>query len=205
VDRKAIWQNIYQSKPTDQLGWFQPHLRASLSLIEQVGLPFTAAIIDIGAGESSLTGDLLDQGFTQLSALDVAPAALERMKAGLGSSADRITWIEADITGWQPPSQAYDLWHDRALFHFLTAREDRLAYISATQQAIKNGGYLIVGTFASDGPTRCSGMETLRFSPQALSEEFGNHFILVNHLDEIHHTPSGAVQKFSYCLLKKQS
>jgi len=203
VDRQSHWQSIYQTrKPTD-VGWYKPHLLASLELILQLALPLSACILDVGAGDSTLVDDLLANGYTHISLLDISTAALERVKARLGPKSDYITWIEGDITQVGLPPQAYDIWHDRALFHFLTNDLDRCKYIEAVRLALKPGGHMIIATFTEDGPLRCSGLDTLRYSPEALCREFGEDFTLIRSLPETHHTPSGTVQKFSYCLFKK--
>jgi len=203
VDRQSHWQSIFQTRTSLEVSWYQPHLRASLELIGQIGLPPTASIIDVGAGDSTLVDDLLAHGFTRISLLDISSAALERVKTRLGSASDKITWIEADITQVILPQKAYDLWHDRALFHFLTNDTDRRRYVELAQNALKPGGYLIIATFAHDGPVRCSGLDTLRYDPEALFHELGTDFTLIRCLSEIHRTPSGNEQHFSYCLIKK--
>ena len=205
MDRQSHWQSVYQTrKPTD-VGWHQAHLRASLELILQLALPKTAHILDAGAGDSTLVDDLLANGYSHISLLDISSVALERVKARLGPNTENITWIESDITQVVLPPHAYDLWHDRALFHFLTDDQARFRYVESARLALKPGGYMIVATFAQDGPIRCSGLDTQRYSPEALCLEFGEDFKLIRSLPETHHTPSGSEQKFSYCLFKKCS
>jgi len=205
VERKSHWQNIFESKASTGVSWYQPHLRASIALITQANIPRSASILDAGAGDSTLVDDLLASGFTDISVLDISPAALERVKARLGPLSKQITWIEADITQVDLASQAYDLWHDRALFHFLTHAKERNQYVSVVQHALKPGGHLIVATFSQDGPTRCSGLDTQRYNPETLSAEFGQDFTLICSLPESHQTPWGAEQKFNYCLFRKNS
>jgi SAM-dependent methyltransferase len=205
LERQSHWQNIYQTRKSTDVGWYQPHLIVSLGLILQLALPKTATILDVGAGDSTLVDDLLANGYSRISLLDLSSAAFERVKARLGSKSDNISWIEADITQAKLPLQAYDVWHDRALFHFFTNDLDRRKYIEAARLALKPGGYLIIATFAQDGPLRCSGLDTRRYGPEALCQELGEEFMLIRSLPEIHHTPSGNEQKFSYCLFKKNS
>jgi SAM-dependent methyltransferase len=205
VDRQSHWQSLYQTRSSSEVGWYQPHLRVSLELISQPGILPTANILDVGAGDSTLVDDLLAYGYSHISLLDISSTALERAKARLGYASDKITWIEADILQVRLPSNTYDLWHDRALFHFLTNDSDRCRYVELAHNALKPDGYLIIATFAPDGPVRCSGLDTLRFSPDSLCHEFGADFTLIHSLSEIHHTPSGSEQQFSYCLFKKNA
>lgn len=202
---KSHWEHVYETKSVDAVSWFQPHAEQSLRLIRQTGLAPTASIIDVGGGASTLVDDLLDDGFRHVTVLDVSGAALAAARARLGERAASITWLEADITQVALPRNAYDLWHDRAVFHFLTSDGDRRAYVAAVQRAVKPGGYVIVATFAEDGPLQCSGLPVVRYSPSALHAEFGATFSLERHEREEHHTPSGAVQKFIYCYCRKSA
>ena len=200
---KSHWEHVYETKSVDAVSWFQPHAEQSLRLIRQTGLAPTASIIDVGGGASTLVDDLLDDGFRHVTVLDVSGAALAAARARLGERAASVTWLEADITQVALPRNAYDLWHDRAVFHFLTSDRDRQAYVAAVQRAVKPGGYVIVATFAEDGPLQCSGLPVVRYSPSALHAEFGATFSLERHEREEHHTPSGSVQKFIYCYCRK--
>lgn len=202
---KSHWEHVYETKSVDAVSWFQPHAEQSLRLIRQTGLAPTASIIDVGGGASTLVDDLLDDGFRHVTVLDVSGAALAAARARLGERAASVTWLEADITQVALPRHAYDLWHDRAVFHFLTSDGDRRAYVAAVQRAVKPGGYVIVATFAEDGPLQCSGLPVVRYSPSALHAEFGATFSLERHEREEHHTPSGAVQKFIYCYCRKSA
>jgi ubiquinone/menaquinone biosynthesis C-methylase UbiE len=202
---KSHWEHVYETKSVDAVSWFQPHAEQSLRLIRQTGLAQTASIIDVGGGASTLVDDLLDDGFRRVTVLDVSGAALAAARARLGERAASVTWLEADITQVALPRNAYDLWHDRAVFHFLTSDGDRRAYVAAVQRAVKPGGYVIVATFAEDGPLQCSGLPVVRYSPSALHAEFGATFSLERHEREEHHTPSGAVQKFIYCYCRKSA
>ena len=202
---KNHWEHVYQTKSADAVSWFQPHADQSLRLIRQTGLPQTASIIDVGGGTSTLVDDLLNDGFRALTVLDLSGAALAAASARLGERAASVTWLEADVTQVELPGKAYDIWHDRAVFHFLTTDRDRRAYVDAVLRAVKPGGFVIVATFAEDGPLQCSGLPVVRYSPGTLHAEFGAPFSLLKHEREDHHTPAGKVQKFIYCYCRKQA
>lgn len=203
MQRKEHWEQVYSTRATDAVSWFQSHATASLELIRTTGVPPSAALIDVGGGTSTLVDDLLATGYTNLTVLDLAIAALDAARRRLGAAADRVTWREADITRADLPTQAYALWHDRAVFHFLTEPADRRAYVDAVSHAVKSGGHVLVATFAEDGPERCSGLPVLRYSAEALLAAFGEGFTLMRHERETHHTPFGTVQPFNYCWLRK--
>lgn len=199
MQRKDHWEHVYETKPTTAVSWFQEHAAQSLRLIMATGLPRSASIIDVGGGASTLVDDLLAEGYTALSVLDIAAKALEAAQARLGSDAARVNWIESDITSRGLALHGYDLWHDRAVFHFLTTQEQRHAYVQNVLRAVKPGGHVIVSTFAEDGPTQCSGLPVARYSAEGLHAEFGAPFELLRHEREEHRTPSGGTQKFVYC------
>ncbi|MGH2568713.1 MAG: class I SAM-dependent methyltransferase, partial [Bacteroidota bacterium] len=184
--------------------WYKPRLEISLQLIERANIPKSASLIDIGGGDSSLVDDLIQAGYSQLTVLDISSAALERARARLANRADTVTWLNADITQAKLPPYSYDLWHDRAMFHFLTDPASRSDYIRLCQTAVKPGGTVIVATFASDGPEQCSGLSTMRYAPEDLERQFGVSFQLVETVPELHKTPLGKIQSFVYCLFKKQ-
>lgn len=196
---KAHWENVYSTRPTDGVGWFQPRAEQSLRLIADTGVALSASIIDVGGGASTLVDDLLQAGYTNLSVLDLSAAALAASRRRLGAPGDAVQWIEADITAAALPTHAYDVWHDRAVFHFLTSREARQAYVDAVLRAVKPGGHVIVATFAEDGPSECSGLPVVRYSPDGLHAEFGAPFTLLRHEKEAHRTPFGTLQQFVYC------
>ena len=202
---KGHWEHVYETRPVDAVSWFQPHAEQSLRLIHETGLPRTASIVDVGGGASTLVDDLLHEGYRSLTVLDLSAAALAAARARLGDRAASVTWLEADITQVELPPRAYDVWHDRAVFHFLTSDRDRQAYVAAVLRSVKPGGHVIVATFAEDGPLRCSGLPVVRYSPGALHAEFGAPFKLVAHEREEHHTPAGTVQKFIYCYCRKEA
>lgn len=202
-DSKSHWENIYKTKASTQVSWYQEHLQISLRLIEQTGIEKTARIIDIGGGASTLVDDLLKRGFKQITVIDISSAAIDAARKRPGSLADDVTWIEADITKVALPHHYYDLWHDRAVFHFLTSAEERQRYVETVKQSLKPRGHVIISTFAPDGPPKCSGLDVVRYSPKSLHDEFGNEFELIESASEAHVTPSGTKQKFIYCYLRK--
>ncbi|HEU0220405.1 MAG TPA: class I SAM-dependent methyltransferase [Gallionella sp.] len=203
MQTKDHWEKVYSTRTTDAVSWFQEHASLSLDLIGAAGVGCTASIIDVGGGASTLVDDLLANGFTNLSVLDLSAAALAAARNRLGSRASGVRWIEADITGANLPANQLDVWHDRAVFHFLTAPEDRAAYVRAVFRSVKPGGHVIVATFAEDGPGQCSGLPVRRYRADELHAEFGESFSLLNHQKEAHHTPFGTVQQFVYCYCRR--
>lgn len=200
---KEHWDNVYSTKAVDTVSWYQPHAELSLELIRDAGMPLTASIIDIGGGASTLVDDLLAGGYERVSVLDLSGAALAAAKTRLGPLASRVQWVEANILERKLPEQRYDVWHDRAVFHFLTTEAERQAYVGAVLHAVRPGGLVIVATFAEDGPTQCSGLPVMRYAPDELHAEFGEPFLLLGHKKETHVTPGGNVQKFVYCFCRK--
>jgi SAM-dependent methyltransferase len=200
---KEHWEKVYATKATDAVSWFQPHADTSVGLIKATGAALDASIIDVGGGASTLIDDLLALGYTNLTVLDLSAAALAAARQRLGGKASGVRWIEADITRANLPERAFDIWHDRAVFHFLTSPEDRAAYVQAVFRAVKPGGHVIIATFAEDGPTQCSGLPVMRYRPDELHAEFGEAFALLKHEKEAHHTPSGTVQQFVYCYCRR--
>ncbi len=185
------------------MSWYQEHSLQSLKFIADTGIAKTSQIIDVGGGPSALVGDLLSNGYGQITVLDISAAALEAAQHRLGARASEVTWLEADVLDMKLPHYEYDLWHDRAVFHFLTDLEDRRRYMSAVKEAVKPGGHVIVATFASDGPERCSGLPVVRYEPETLHNEFGDGFTLLDSTREAHHTPFGTEQKYIYCYCRK--
>lgn len=203
ANRQAHWQSIYRAKTEREVSWFQDDPQPSLTLIEKAGSP-SSAVIDIGGGASRLAGALLSRGFLDVTVLDLSPAALEAAKARIGAGADRIRWIAADVTAWEP-SRAYDIWHDRAAFHFMVAEADRSAYLSRLARALKPGGYAIIATFAPDGPEKCSGLPVRRYDAEALAETLGPGFRLISTRRLEHLTPWGAPQSFQFSVFRHLS
>lgn len=205
MQSKDHWEQVYTTKATSGVSWFQEHARQSIQLIGQVGLARDVGIIDVGGGASTLVDDLLDEGYVEVTVLDLSEAALAASQSRLGLRADNVSWLVGDITRMELPRYAYDVWHDRAVFHFLTSSQEREAYVQAVLRAVKPGGHVIVATFDEDGPEKCSGLPVMRYSANGLHAEFGAPFKLLQQECEEHHTPFGTVQKFIYCLCRKES
>ena len=205
ANTRAHWDAIYSRKSPETVSWYQPHARRSLQLIHKTGIGKDAAIIDVGGGASTLVDDLLQEGFNNVTVLDLSSAALSAAKSRLGDRARRVKWIEADVTRFALPADAYDVWHDRAVFHFLTDEADRDAYVRAVLRSVKPGGHVIVATFGEHGPTRCSGLPVVRYRPDELHAQFGDDFTLIDNRGENHRTPWGDVQQFVYCYCRKQA
>lgn len=199
MDVRTHWEKIYTTKAPDQVSWYRPHLETSLALIMRAASDRTASIIDVGGGESTLVDDLLEQGFQNITVLDVSQAAIDVNKARLGEKASTVDWVVADITQVELEPKAFDLWHDRAVFHFLTTQEQRTAYVRQVARSVKPGGHVIVSTFGPEGPTKCSGLDVVRYDAEALHHEFGAGFRLVDSSKEMHQTPFGTTQQFLYC------
>ena len=204
MTRQTHWESVYSTKPANTVSWFQPHADRSSRLIRDTGLPNSASIIDIGGGASMLVDDLLADGYTNLTVLDLSEAALAASRARLGTAqALRVRWMHADITSASLDRHAYALWHDRAAFHFLIDESDRRRYVRSVTEALEAGGHLIVATFAENGPERCSGLPVARYSAGQLSTVFGSAFSLVAEEREQHRTPAGSEQWFQYCHFRK--
>jgi 2-polyprenyl-3-methyl-5-hydroxy-6-metoxy-1,4-benzoquinol methylase len=199
MNSQSHWERIYAEKAPDAVSWYRPHLEKSLSLIEQFAPGKSAAIIDVGGGESTLVDDLLARGYENITVLDISQAAIDASRKRLGSASERISWLVADITRMELDASAYDVWHDRAVFHFLTAESDRVAYVRQVAQTVRRGGHVIVSTFGPEGPMKCSGLEVVRYDAESLHWEFGGHFQLLESSEELHQTPFGTVQQFLYC------
>lgn len=193
------WEAIYRRKAADQVSWFRPHLELSLGFIENAGLFRDAAIIDVGGGTSTLVDDLIAQGYSNITVLDISAAAIASAKSRLGAAADVVHWIVGDITHVEFPEHRYHFWHDRAVFHFLRDAQARRRYIAAVHRGLKLQGHIVVASFGPAGPERCSGLEVVRYSADGLHQEFGDSFSKVDSKTEIHMTPWGAEQQFVYC------
>jgi hypothetical protein len=196
------WDQVYSTKRDTEVSWYQAHPEHSLELVRSVAPSFSASILDVGGGASRLVDELVGLGYSNLTVLDVSHFALDRSKARLGRKSDDVSWIVADVTQWKPV-RAWDVWHDRAVFHFLTTTEDQNAYITALEAATKTGSSAIISTFALDGPDRCSGLPVQRYSPATLAARIGSRFQMISQSSEAHTTPSGTTQRFSYAVLKR--
>jgi SAM-dependent methyltransferase len=205
VPPKAHWEKVYETKAPDAVSWFAPHLAESLAYIARTGVPKTAAIVDVGGGESTLVDDLLDAGYEDVTVMDISGRALEVCRARLGDRARRATWIEGDVLRHRFAPASVDVWHDRAVFHFLTSPADRDAYVAQVMGALRPGGWCIVGTFGPQGPEECSGLPVARYDAESLHEQFGAPFTLVESHLGVHTTPWGAPQQFVYCFCRRQA
>jgi SAM-dependent methyltransferase len=201
-NRQAHWQNVYKEKGEYQVSWFQDRPALSLELLEAIGAQANSVIIDIGGGASRLVDALLDRGYRDVAVLDLSESAVSIAKTRLGDAAAAVKWIVADVTQWEPQRQ-YDLWHDRAAFHFLTEVSDRVAYIDRLGKALRPGGHAIIGTFALDGPERCSGLPVVRYDAARLSAALARCFALVETRRDDHKTPWGAIQHFQFSVFKR--
>lgn len=201
-DRRAHWEQVHQTGLPHEMSWFQREAELSCELISRVAPERAARIIDVGGGASRLVDGLLDAGYRDLTVLDLAPAALAHARARLGQRAELVTWLEADLLEVDLPAHRWDVWHDRAVFHFLTAALDRARYVRQVRHALQPGGHLLVATFAHDGPPSCSGLPVVRYTAESLQREFGAGFDLVESVREEHVTPRGAWQAFIYCVMR---
>ena len=201
MDSQNHWNKIYTEKAPTSVSWYRPHLETSFSLIERVAKK-ESAIIDVGGGESTLVDDLLSHGYNNITVLDISRRAIEENIGRLGIASERVDWVVADITKAELRESAYDVWHDRAVFHFLTQESDRIAYVRQAAHAVKPGGHVIVSTFGPEGPTKCSGLDVVRYDAESLHREFGVHFRLLESVKELHQTPFGTIQQFLYCHCK---
>jgi 2-polyprenyl-3-methyl-5-hydroxy-6-metoxy-1,4-benzoquinol methylase len=196
-DRQAHWENVYSTKGENEVSWFQESPAISLDLIKSAAATRDSAIVDIGGGASRLVDSLLADGFRVLTVLDLSPAALNTARARVGRSGDAVEWIATDVTTWTP-SRRYDIWHDRAAFHFLTDAGDRTAYVERLRAALRPGGQAIIGTFALDGPEKCSGLPVQRYDAASLQRTLGPDFTLAEVRTETHTTPWGSTQSFQF-------
>jgi len=202
MEAKNHWETVYETKAPDTVSWYAPHLTESLAYIQKTGLPKTAAVIDVGGGEATLVDDLLADGYTDVSVLDISAKALEVCRHRLGDRGRDVHWIAADVLAHGFAPNLVDVWHDRAVFHFLTDDAQRKAYVRQVVQALRPGGYAIVGTFGPEGPRQCSGLPVARYDADALHDEFGGSFHLVGSSTSVHTTPWGAAQQFVYCFCR---
>jgi SAM-dependent methyltransferase len=199
MQRADHWENVYRSKSYDAVSWYAPHLAESLRLIEQLCPGKRAAIVDIGGGESTLADDLLNREYLDLSVLDISGTAIEFTKRRLDTKAGSAGWHVGDVTTHDFGAKRFDLWHDRAVFHFLTDPEGRQAYVDRVRRFVKPGGFVLMATFGPNGPLKCSGLDVIRYDAQKLHHEFGKDFQLLGSELSLHQTPSGADQQFLYC------
>ena len=197
MNTKDHWNTVYETKAADDVSWFQQRPEMSLSLIQATGIAKHDEIIDVGGGTSTLVDNLLEAGFANLAVLDISAAALEVAQHRLGERKHDVEWFEADVTEFEPPRR-FALWHDRAVFHFLTEKHDRQKYIRALKRTLMPNGHVIIATFATDGPLKCSGLNVARYDASSIRAELGSDFQFLEQVDEIHITPWNTQQKFSY-------
>jgi 2-polyprenyl-3-methyl-5-hydroxy-6-metoxy-1,4-benzoquinol methylase len=194
------WEQVYRSRSTTEVSWYRAHLERSLESIRRIAPSPNAAILDVGAGASTLVDDLLSAGYTRLTVLDIAASALESTRARLGKRATEVNWLVGNVLDFELPAHHFDVWHDRAVFHFLTSASDRQAYVAQMTAALRPGGHVLIATFGPEGPLRCSGLEVVRYDAQSLSKELGKAFRLIDWTLEHHETPAGATQQFLHAL-----
>src|ERR1700758_1067213 len=202
-DRSTHWETVYATRGENQVSWFQESPAISLALIKATQAARDAAIIDIGGGASRLADALLHEGYRSIAVLDLSAHALEAAKTRIGPSSDKIDWIVADVTSWTP-ARTYDVWHDRAAFPFLTTPGDRAAYRDRLRCAVIEGGHVIIGTFALDGPEKCSGLPVQRYDGKSLAAELGSEFELVETRGDVHRTPWGSAQSFQFSRFRRR-
>lgn len=205
MNRKSHWDRVYREYSPEEVSWYQTESALSLRLIRQAVPETSAAIIDVGGGASTLVDGLLAAGYRRLTVLDLSRAALTAARLRLGAAAESVSWVQADVLSTSLRQDSFHLWHDRAVFHFLTEPSDRRRYLDQARHAVVPGGYVLMATFAPDGPPRCSGLAVARYSPEALQAELGADFELQSSDREEHHTPRGLAQPFTYCLFRTRS
>ncbi len=199
MDARSHWERVYRAKAAESVGWYAPHLARFMELIRRAADDLNAAVIDVGGGESTLADDLLVTGYTDVTVFDISATAIEATQQRLGPKSSEIHWIVGDVTNVELPHSRYDVWHDRAVFHFLTDSSQRAAYITLVEQAVNVDGHVVIATFGPDGPTRCSGLDVRRYDSTSLRAELGIHFRLEESFLDTHRTPSGIEQQFLYC------
>lgn len=202
-DRKQHWNQVYENKKATEVSWYEPMPETSLNYITECKLKKDAAIIDIGGGDSFLAEFLIGRGYTDITVVDISESAINRARQRLGEKADEIKWIVADAAEFKPDRQ-YDLWHDRAAFHFLTEDEKVEKYLKTIKEAVKPGGYVVLGTFSETGPTKCSGLEIRQYSISEMQALFVEGFTTMSCKNVDHTTPSGGTQNFTFCSFQKQ-
>jgi SAM-dependent methyltransferase len=202
INRKDHWERIYHKRASAELSWYQPLPITSLTFVKQLQLPYSAKIIDIGGGDSYLVDHLIGMGYLNVTVLDISVKAIERAKQRLGYNQSEVRWLNADAAHFHPPDK-YDLWHDRATFHFLTAENEIKNYIATAISSIKPEGYLVIGTFSENGPEKCSGIRITRYSEKKMTGLLTDHFSKIKCITTDHITPTGTIQNFLFCCYKR--
>jgi SAM-dependent methyltransferase len=204
MSRKDHWETIYSNRATEQLGWYELHLETSMDWVQDLGLSPDTPILDVGCGVSTFVDDLLRAGCRSITVLDISQNALSSVRGRLGKKSDSVTWINGDVTSIELPPDYYGLWHDRAVFHFLTTPDQQMTYRDQLSGSLKDGGNLIIGTFALEAPPKCSGLPVQRYSPGQLALTLGEDFQLIRHRKKLHITPAGTEQMYLFCHFRKR-
>ncbi|WP_198152345.1 class I SAM-dependent methyltransferase [Draconibacterium sediminis] len=202
MDRKKHWEDIYQSKNTAEVSWFQSSPTTSLQFVKEFKLPLSARIIDVGGGDSFMVDRLLEMGYRNITVLDISETAIKKAQQRLGEKADTVKWIVADAAGFQP-TETYDFWHDRAAFHFLTEKQEISNYVDTISSYVKPGGYLVLGTFSEQGPTKCSGIEIKQYSENTMTSLLTDFFNKIRCISVDHKTPFNTLQNFIFCSFRR--
>ena len=203
MSQDSHWENVYGTKPADQLGWYVPHIHTSIEWTKGLGMVPEARIIDVGGGASTFVDDMISEGFKSISVLDISASALTTTRIRLGDLSGYVTWIDGDIATTELPEHHFDLWHDRAMFHFLTSQGQRAKYVDCLLKSLKPNGHLILALFAPEAPPSCSGLPVQRYSSDQLEKTLGDDFELQRHTKELHVTPGGVEQMYLYCLFRR--
>jgi SAM-dependent methyltransferase len=203
MQKSEHWENIYSTKNMDEVSWYQPYPKVSIDEILRLGIPKDAEIIDIGGGDSFLVDSLLELGYTHITVLDISATAIQKAKARLAEKSELVNWIVTDITAFQP-TKKYDFWHDRAVFHFLTSEEEQEQYVSLLRDALHEDSNALIGTFAIDGPTKCSGLTIQQYSEESLTQRFSTVLEPIHCFEHLHHTPFNTTQNFQFCSFKRK-
>jgi SAM-dependent methyltransferase len=203
MNRRQHWETVYETKAADTVSWYRPHLDSSLALIERAAPDRGSAVLDVGGGASTLVDDLIARSYRDLSVLDISAEALGVARERLGESANSVSWLAADLLDAPLQEARYDLWHDRAVFHFLTEADQRANYVRQLTHALKPGGHAVLATFGPDGPMKCSGLDTVRYDIEGLTQALGDGFALIDSTLELHATPFGTSQQFLYALFQR--
>ena len=204
MNNKEHWEKVYGTHAQDAVSWYAPHLETSLNLIYQAAADNDAAIIDIGGGEATLVDDLLSEGYRDISILDISQHAIDVARDRIGEIANKVHWYCADITQATLPQNYFDIWHVRAVFHFLMEDAQRVRYVEQVMRSVKHGGHVIMATFGPEGPEQCSGLDVVRYDAEHLHGQFGKAFKLINSSTETHQTPMGTTQQFLYCFCRME-
>lgn len=204
MNNKEHWEKVYGTKAQDSVSWYTPHLETSLNLIHLAARDKDAAVIDIGGGEATLVDDLLSEEYRDISILDISQHAINVARNRIGEKAHKVHWYCADITQATLPQNYFDIWHDRAVFYFLTEDAQRVKYVEQVMRSVKHGGHVIMATFGPEGPMKCSGLDVVRYDAEQLHGQFGQAFKLINSSTETHKTPMGTTQQFLYCFCRME-